>query len=191
MQAETEVTAEKKSAKPLAQVTFNLLDAIDGFADVFFSKLVQRIGGWPIPIVVPPRDTDLKPWENDVAWKKAMGYRYKSGDRDQDEVESSADYATRIYGIMRVYFQILKITPQRQPLKPMFQLPRYWMWVARILGQRELLGTSIAAQLLYSESFAPSSLWPDAFWRSRSRSSRVPRKKFVGSTVGQTPGGHL
>jgi len=87
LQAETEVTAEKKGAKPLAQVTSNLLDTIE---EVFFSKLVQRIGGWPIPIVVPPRDMDSKPWENDVAWKKAMGYRYKSGDKGQDEVESSA-----------------------------------------------------------------------------------------------------
>ena len=51
---EMEVTAEKKSAKLLAQVAFNFLDTIDGF--VFLSKLIQRIGGWPIPMVIPPRD---------------------------------------------------------------------------------------------------------------------------------------
>ena len=47
LQAETEVTAEKRSAKQLAHVAANLLGALSQFPEVFFAKLVQRarVGG--------------------------------------------------------------------------------------------------------------------------------------------------
>jgi nucleoporin GLE1 len=147
LQAETEVTAEKRSAGPLAQVTFNLLDTLEHFADVFFAKLVQRVGGWPIPVVVPSADHDGKPWGDETQRTKAMGYR-KGG--DGSEVESVAEYSTRVAGIMRVYFHILKVPPRQQPLKPFFQLPRYWIWFARMMGEPGLLQTAVAPQIIYS-----------------------------------------
>jgi nucleoporin GLE1 len=55
------VTAEKRSAIPLAQVTFNLLESLEHFPTIFFAKLVQRCGGWPIPFVVPQVDLDGNP----------------------------------------------------------------------------------------------------------------------------------
>ncbi|RDB15643.1 Nucleoporin gle1 [Hypsizygus marmoreus] len=146
LQAETEVTAEKKSAKPLAQVAFNLLNTVPDFAEIFFAKLVQRTGGWPIPIVVPKEDIDEKPWKDEAARTKAMGYRKSSV---SDDLESAAEYTTRVAGIMRVYFHILKIPP-RQPLQAMFQLPRLWIWLSRLAGERGLLETAVAPQLIYT-----------------------------------------
>jgi len=103
--------------------------------------------GWPIPAVVPAVDIDGKPWENR---SKAMGYRKSE---NSDDLESPAEYGSRVSGIMRVYFHILKIPPRQQPLKPMFQLPRYWIWFARLMGERGLLETAIAPQLIYSLCF--------------------------------------
>jgi len=53
--------------------------------------------------------------------------------------------------MMRVYFHILK-TPVSQPLHPMFHLPRYWTWFARLLSNAVLLETAVAPQLLYSKT---------------------------------------
>lgn len=148
LQAEIETTAEKNSAGPLAQVTFNILSTVGDFADVFFAKLVQRIGGWPIPAVIPNKDFDNRPWTDRDEKLKVMGYR-KSG--DSDNFESEAEFTSRAAGIMRIYFSILKIVPTQNPLQPMFQLPRYWTWFARLLDERILLETAVAAQLMYSQ----------------------------------------
>ena len=142
LQAETEVTAEKRSAIPLAQVTTNLLGALDGFADVFWAKLCQRAGGWPVPIVVPAKDADGAPFSPE-ARRKALGYR--------GEDESLAEYTSRVSGMMRVYFQIL-VTPVNQPLDPVVRLPRYWTFFSRMLKEPQLLDSSVAPQVLYSES---------------------------------------
>lgn len=92
-------------------------------------------------------NNDGVPWKDEAERTKAMGYRKSSV---SDDMESSAEYTTRVAGIMRVYLNILKIPPQRQPLNPMFQLPRYWVWVSRLVGERGLLETAVAPQLIYS-----------------------------------------
>ncbi|KAG5645369.1 hypothetical protein DXG03_006322 [Asterophora parasitica] len=156
LQAETEVTAEKKSAGPLARVAFNLLETLDGFAQVFFSKLVQRTGGWPVPYMVPPGIGE-GPWANDEerrkalheARRKAMGYR-KASNGNGDELETASEYSARVSGIMRVYFHILKFAPQQKPLHVLFQLPRYWTWFTRILMDKSMLVTATGAQLIYT-----------------------------------------
>jgi len=159
MQAETEVTAEKKAAIPLAQVAFTLLDRLESFPDIFFAKLVQRCGGWPIPCRLPNTDYDGRPWTDDAERTKMMGYRktaLQSDDIANDGVkkpvpfETIVEYMNRVSGIMRVYFHILKIPPQTRPMHPMFQLPRCWTWFARILGDRSLLESPVAAQLIYT-----------------------------------------
>ncbi|KAF8444009.1 GLE1-like protein-domain-containing protein [Boletus edulis BED1] len=143
LQAETEVTAEKKSAIPLALVTANLLERLPVFSDVFFAKLVQRSGGWPVPCVIPSTDVGSAQWE-EAACKKAMGYRVSNG-----EQESMGDYVTRISGMMRVYFLVL-VASVTKPLDNMFRLPRYWTYFARMLNDERLLSTAVAAQLLYT-----------------------------------------
>ncbi|KAJ7256808.1 GLE1-like protein-domain-containing protein [Mycena haematopus] len=159
LQAETEVTAEKKAAIPLAQVAFTLLDRLENFPDIFFAKLVQRCGGWPIPCAVPNADFDGRPWTDDAERTKMMGYRrtaLQSDDLDSGGAkkpvphESIVEYMNRVSGIMRVYFHILKIPPQTRPMHSMFQLPRCWTWVSRMLCDRALLESPVAAQLIYT-----------------------------------------
>ncbi|KAJ7274167.1 GLE1-like protein-domain-containing protein [Mycena rebaudengoi] len=148
LQAETEVTAEKKSAIPLAQVAFTLLDRLETFPDIFFAKLVQRCGGWPIPVVIPTTDYDGRKWNGEEERTKVMGYRKTV--EEGDAREGVVEYTNRVAGLMRLYFHILKLPPQRRPLHAMFQLPRYWTWFARLMGEPGLLETSVAAQLIYT-----------------------------------------
>lgn len=148
LQAETEVTAEKRSAIPLAQVTFTLLETLEHFPSIFFSKLVQRCGGWPIPLFIGNHDHDKRPWADQAEYSKVVGYRKSA---QGEGLETTEEYSNRVSGIMRVYFHILKIRPVQKPLYSMFQLPRYWTWFARILNDRRLLAQPIAAQLIYSK----------------------------------------
>ncbi|KAI0323758.1 hypothetical protein GY45DRAFT_1376095 [Cubamyces sp. BRFM 1775] len=141
LQAETEVSAAKRSAIALAQVTATFLDSLNGFADVFWAKLCQRAGGWPIPIVVTARDTDGMPFNNGARCK-ALGYRGKD--------EGLADYTRRVSGVMRLYFQIL-VTPV--PLDgpvAVVRLPTYWIFLSRMLKEPQLLDSPIAPQVLYT-----------------------------------------
>src|ERR1700691_1238547 len=59
LQAETEVTASKTAAVPLAIVTKNLLGTLPHFEDVLWAKLVQRVGGWGAPTSVPHTDINI------------------------------------------------------------------------------------------------------------------------------------
>jgi len=137
LQAETEVTAEKRSAKPIAQLTLNSIIALDGFSVVFWAKLCQRTGGWAVPVPVPSRDVDGTPF-TPATCRKASGLR---------EEETSVDHTTRVAGIMRVYFSLLLLPPSR-PLPREFHLSRFWTFVARLVGQSALLRSALATQLL-------------------------------------------
>src|SRR6266550_6405553 len=150
-QAETEVTAEARTAEPLAKVTVRLLSVIQEFGEILHARLVQRVGGLAIPIVVPATDYDGRPWTNEQELRKVMGYRRGATGED---LETTSEYCTRISGIMRVYFHVLKLRPSKGPLHRMFQVPRCWVWFARMLGgqYRPLLGTPGSAFLIHSES---------------------------------------
>lgn len=151
LQAEIETTAEKHSALPLARVTFNILSTVSDFSEIFFAKLVQRVGGWPIPIGLPSKDFDGREWQGRDEKLKILGFR-KTG--ENESYESEADFTARVAGSMRIYFSVLKIVPTRGPLKTSFQLPRYWTWFARMLGERALLESAVAAQVMYSKCFS-------------------------------------
>lgn len=160
LQAETEVTAEKKSAFPLAAVTCTLLhhpSLSDTFPDVFYAKMVQRTGGWSVPVVVPAHDVDGRAWD-DAERRKAMGYR-QTGEGDgsgEGTWESSGEYGTRLAGIMRVYFLVLGMSASISPagtvgrVQRIFQLPRFWVYFSRMLGDPRLLETAVAAQILHA-----------------------------------------
>ncbi|KAF8632682.1 hypothetical protein AX17_004814 [Amanita inopinata Kibby_2008] len=158
MQAETEVTAEIRTAEPLSKVTFNLLENLQGFSEIFFTKLVQRVGGWAIPIAVPLKDYDGRPWKDEAERLKVMGYRKNA---TGEGIESTVEYCTRVSGIMRVYFHVLKIKPPKGPLWTLFQGPRYWTWFARMVGaqRKSLLAAPAAAQLIHT---ALAVMGPDA-----------------------------
>ncbi|KAF6760541.1 GLE1-like protein-domain-containing protein [Ephemerocybe angulata] len=160
LQAETEVTAEKRSAGPLAKVTFNLLTSLDIFPEVLWAKLVQRVGGWPVPAIVPEVDVDKRAWgsgakrpgrggENE-RWR-VMGYR-ESGNGGGG-LEAAAEYATRVAGVVRVYWEVVKVqlgVPERAPSGGPFAVTRFWIWFARILDSKALLTTAVGAELIYT-----------------------------------------
>ncbi|KAK0437767.1 GLE1-like protein-domain-containing protein [Desarmillaria tabescens] len=152
LQAETEVTAEKKSAYPLSKVAFNLLEKLDGFNQVFWARIVARTGGWAVPTLIGDRDWDGKPWSN-VVEKKAMGYRQQTADNGDLVWETEEMYILRLNGVMRVYFGVLAIQPQKGPLNgPMWRTPMFWVWIARLLGSdgggRAMLERAVGAELL-------------------------------------------
>ncbi|PPQ66920.1 hypothetical protein CVT26_010009 [Gymnopilus dilepis] len=152
LQAETEVTAKKVSAGPLAQVAFNLLDTLDAFPVIFFAKLVQRCGGWAIPVVIPREDADGTTWPSREAYFKACGWRKSS---TGEGLESTEEYSNRVSAMMRVYFHILKIRPVNKPLERPYHVSRYWAWFARMLNDTELLKAAVAPELLYSTPSDP------------------------------------
>ncbi|KAI0029506.1 GLE1-like protein-domain-containing protein [Vararia minispora EC-137] len=137
LQAETEVIAEPRSATPLGQVAANLLGAIEGFADVFWTKLVQRTGGWIVPASIPAQDVDGNTFDK-AAFLKARGHRADEG---------IAEYTARVAGIMRVYFAVLGARVDA-PLARMFQRPRFWAYFARMVSQPRLLASPVAPELL-------------------------------------------
>ncbi|EPS96139.1 hypothetical protein FOMPIDRAFT_101590 [Fomitopsis schrenkii] len=139
LQAETEVTAEKRSAGPLAQVAAHALGALAGFAEAFWAKLVQRAGGWPVPAVVPRADVDGRAFVS-ADRRKALGFR---------EGEGFSEYTARVTGLMRVYFHVL-CTDAAAPLEPVFRLPRLWSYCARMLAEPALLKSSLAPGLLHA-----------------------------------------
>jgi nucleoporin GLE1 len=165
LQAETEVTASKTAAVPLAMVTKNLLGTLPHFEDVLWAKLVQRVGGWGIPTTLPPRDINVDGSNSDqpfdeVSLRKAMGYRDVPAHLDEDsgkqvpeQRESQAEYITRVSGIMRVYFLVLigEGGVDRPMNSKVWQTGRYWGYFARMLGGcvGSGLESAVAAELLY------------------------------------------
>ena len=142
LQAETEVTAEKRSAKPLAQLALNSMNVLVGFSAILWAKLCQRTGGWAIPAPVPSTDVDDTPF-TPATRAKASGLRE----------ETSADHTARVAGIMRVYFSLLLIPPSA-PLSREFHTPRLWLFVARLVRQPALLQSPLATELLSGASRA-------------------------------------
>lgn len=141
LQAETEVTAEKRSALPLGQVTANFLIHLERFPNIFWAKLCQRTGAWAIPFVVPDKDIDGTPFDAEGR-AKALGYRNKD--------EPLAEHMQRVSGLMRVYFTIIAASTQlAQPIDHRFRLQRYWQYFARMLSQPPLLDSPVAAEILY------------------------------------------
>ena len=144
LQAETEVTAKKDSAIPLAAVAKNLLGSLPHFSEIFFAKLVQRVGGWAIPYSVPSSDVDGTPFDT-KGLEKAHGYRFS----EEGVRENQSDYIQRVSGIMRVYFHVV-VSEHDQPLMKMWQLPRYWTYFARMLGGSVGMQSAAAPEVLHT-----------------------------------------
>ena len=139
------MTAEKRSAGPLAQLTANMLWNLEHFPEVFWAKLVQRTGGWPVPSRIPLRDVDGNGFTPPDR-RKVAGWRKEDG-----QEESTGEHMNRIAGIMRVYTTIL-FAQTPKPLDTLYRLPRYWTWFARILSEPVLLQSPVAAEVIFSKS---------------------------------------
>ena len=174
LQAEVEVTAEKRSAVPLAQVASFFVQNLDRFPQIFYMKLVQRTGGWPIPVKPPP--------EEGIEYSKLAGFR---------EDEGLPEYISRVAGLMRVYFRIL-ITPTNQPTNTFFRPTMYWTYFARLMCDRSLLESGpVGPELLASEcslSHRPSPSLTSPCVSSRTRRRRCPSQRNLWKTVAQADG---
>lgn len=153
LQAETEVTASKAAAVPLAQVTKNLLGTLPHFEDVLLAKLVQRVGAWGVPTAMPATDIDAPAPLDEDGLRKVMGYRDSESGR-----EAQGEYVQRVAGVMRVYFLVL-MGPGGvdRPLGKAWQTQRYWVYFARMLGGAVGGGGSgvesaVAAEILFGTS---------------------------------------
>ncbi|GJJ12921.1 hypothetical protein Clacol_007168 [Clathrus columnatus] len=134
MQAETEVSARQVTARPLAQVCIHFLTHLPNFSKVFYARMVQRTGGWAVPITVPKPEGI-----SEVEYKKLRGYR--------TEREEQKSFEMRLIGIMTLYFAIL-VGETEDPVPPPFSFPDFWMYFARLLSSPVLLQTDIAMQIL-------------------------------------------
>ena len=181
LQAEIEVTAEKRTAVNLAQLAVALLSELNSFAEIFWAKLVQRTGGWAIPVVIPGQDIDGSDLQKDqVKRRKVMGY--------VDAEETNADYSARVAGIMRVYFHII-MTQHPKMLGQMFSASRYWTYFARMVKDPSLLLSAVAPELLYgtySDSHPISHLCSVIVF-SGSGSWWCTSAAHMGRTMGQAP----
>lgn len=123
-------------------MTANFLLHLERFPNVFWAKLCQRAGAWPIPFAVPQNDGDGTPFDEEGR-AKAMGYRSKN--------EHLSEHLQRVSGTMRVYFTVIAAGAQAdRPIDPRFTVRRYWVWFARMLSQPQLLDSPVAAEVIYS-----------------------------------------
>ncbi|KAH7108227.1 GLE1-like protein-domain-containing protein [Auriculariales sp. MPI-PUGE-AT-0066] len=143
-QAETEVSASPKTALPLARVVALLLDALPNFHQALWARMIQRAGGWAVPILPPPvsdREDDSNRALTAEEYRKVCGHRTPE--------ESLVEYTARITGIMTFYFTLLVTsTSLSMPLPPNFAFPHYWSYFGRLLGSPGMLKQSVAAQVL-------------------------------------------
>lgn len=146
LQAETEATADKATARPIALLAMRMVQEMRDFGQIFLAKLVQRAGGWVFPAALPSQDVDGTSFTQET-YAKASGYRKGDG---PNGLETSAEYNRRVEGIMRVYFHMVFMAPNTQAPR-LFSTPNYWTYFARMLGQPKLYKEGLAPLLLTSE----------------------------------------
>ena len=134
MQAETEVSARAVTAIPLAKVTLGLMMHLEFFSDVLYARMIQRTGGWAIPIPIGKPAT-----MSEVEYMKLRGYR--------TEREGRKEFETRVAGIMTLYFAILT-SDIPHPLPPLWALPRIWLYFTRLVSTPILLRSDLAMQII-------------------------------------------
>ena len=131
------------------------------FPEVLWSKLVQRVGGWPVPTIIPETDLDGRRWGAGPKGKGRGGEReryrvmgYRPGSTSDNALETPSEYSVRVAGIMRVYWEVVKVQlrfPERAPPVGPFAMPKYWVWFARILDSKALMDTAVCTELIYSK----------------------------------------
>jgi nucleoporin GLE1 len=78
--------------------------------------------------------------------KKAMGVK---------DGESAGDYVTRVAGLMRLYFEVMKISIEAPtPLESEWRFPRAWTWLTRLIGRPGMLGSTAAPLCIFGESLS-------------------------------------
>ncbi|KAG9016023.1 hypothetical protein FRB90_003815 [Tulasnella sp. 427] len=147
LQAETEITAKKDTAFPLARLVLKIIDlGHPMLADAFMARMVGRTGGWSLGAVVT-----REPGQSDEEFRKAHGHNPN---------DNAQDFMNRLVGIITLYAAILQTplgasrpvfgqAPQPPPFPPYcFQLPRLWTLLARIASTPALIHDRSASLVL-------------------------------------------
>lgn len=153
-QAETEVTAHKAQAGPLARVAVSLIIAYPPLADIFFARMCARVGCWAAG--VEPLTLENETWEQLQEKEKQKRW----GARSDENLEEKM---MRIAGVMRLYFAMLFVALKLGNHVPApFRPARFWLYLAQLLNNRKMLERPVAPEIIYG-----------MFIRSRSLSSRL------------------
>lgn len=149
-QAETEITAHKEQAGPLAQVAVNLIAAYPHLADIFWAKLCELVGCWIAPHEPPLSHIDVLDGKTQLSDKQ----RAKIWSVREDEAQDTQ--TIRITGVLRLYCQMLFV-PVANPLPPLFRPSRYWAYLAQLFSSPGLLRRPVAPEAIYGASCLPFS----------------------------------
>ena len=151
-QAETEVTAHKEQAGPLARVAVNLIIAYPLFGEIFWAKLCELIGCWAAGVM--PRETTEYETESGVTVVEKLSemdekQRLKRvGARKEEALDVQM---MRITGVLRLYFTML-FEDCPNPLAPQYRTGRFWVYLSHMLSDEIVLKRPIAPEAIYGSS---------------------------------------
>ncbi|KAH8110204.1 GLE1-like protein-domain-containing protein [Phellopilus nigrolimitatus] len=143
LQAETEVTAHKAQAGPLARVAVALIATYPILGNIFWAKLCERAGCWASGIAPVMLEDETQESLSEKQKRKRWGARLE---------ESQEEKATRLSGVMRLYFHMLFVSldmETREPLPLPFRPGRYWLYLAQLLNNKAMLGKPVAPEIIY------------------------------------------
>jgi len=149
-QAETEVTAHKAAAKPLARVIVGLIAAYPPLGEIFWARMIGSIGVWAVggtePSLIEVDDTTGERHQLDVKGKlKRWGTR-------QDEATDA--YVARVTGVLRLYFEMLFVEADGMnlgnvQLQPQYRPTRLWAYLAQLINNEGMLKRAAAPEAIY------------------------------------------
>lgn len=142
-QAETEVTAHKAQAKPLARVAVSLIIAYPALGDIFWARLIARAGCWIAAVEPSLLEGEQSSSLSDKEKRKRWGAR---------EQEGLEEKMTRLSGVLRLYFHMLFVSmsvPTKGPMPVPFRPGRFWMYMAQLLNNTPMLARAVAPEIIY------------------------------------------
>lgn len=142
-QAETEVSAHKSQARPLARVCISLISTYPELGDIFWARLCARAGCWAAGVEPVLLEDETSDQLSDKEKQKRWGSLPEEG---------SEEKMMRIAGIMRLYFSILSLSMEptaSQPMPVPFRPARLWMYLSQLLNNSTMLEKPVAAEIIY------------------------------------------
>lgn len=151
-QAETEVTAHKAAARPLARVVVSLIAAYPLLGEIFWARMIGSIGVWAVgatePSLIEVDDATSERHElNEKEKLRRWGMR-------QDEPTDA--YVGRVAGVLRLYFEMLFVETDglnsgNAQLQPQFRPARLWAYLAQLINHDGMLKRVVAPEAIYGE----------------------------------------
>lgn len=145
-QAETEVTAHKASARPLALVAVALIRAYPELGDIFWARICARVGCWAAGVIASVLEDETQESLPAKDKRKRWGVCSLS--------ENKEERVMRISGVMRLYFAMLFASLEgeiKDPMPAPFRPGRYWLYLTQLLSNESMLGRSVAPEVIYGK----------------------------------------